>query len=814
MSGNRINYAIPSLINGVSQQPSTIRLASQCEEQINGYSSVVDGLRKRPPTRHMARLFAGQTADACVHVINRDMNERYIVVLTNGALRVFDILRDGAEVPVAFPNGKAYLSVQTPRREFALVTVADHTFLVNKRVKTAMRPERTPPEAHEALVFVKHGLVSTSYRVQVGGTWVAYTTPEPYTQATPQTSTTASWDGGSITNTSGGTVTSVGTQPSTDGIAAQLAAAITGVPGFEVSRIGSCLRVSRTDGADFAFRVTDSWGEEAMIGIKREVRKFTDLPPKCWDGVRVRVTGENIANDDDYYVKYNSAGSTKSGIWEECRGWDQLFAINAATMPHLLIRKANGTFSLEEAKWDRAWVGDEDSVDVPSFIGHAIADVFFYRNRLGFVADENVILSTHGEFFNFWPKSATTIVATDPIDNAANGSSSPDKVALLRFALPFRKVLLGFTDQTQFQLSDGNAATLSLETVRVDPVTEYECSRWVKPVAAGRSVFFVTERGDNSSVREYIVMDDATSDDTEDIAAHVSRYLPKNIHRMIASSNETVGMLLSEDRRNEIWVYKWFWINEDRAQSSWSRWVFPKTDSILSIVHIEAEIYLVVQRPDGVYLDRCNLQSTAPDDGLEFQVHLDRRATLTGTYDAAANATTWTLPYTETEPLAVVLGGGFPGRGGRPLGNLVQAGNTVLAEGDYSAAPCVVGRQYEFRYVFSEQHMRESKEPAAPVIKQGRLQLLDFTVLHHDSGYFKAVVTAKGREPVVREHLGRIGDLSFRIGRPIIDSLPFRFGVLSRADAVTIELVNDMHYPSNFTSAEWTGTFTADARRL
>lgn len=44
-----VNKAISNLINGVSQQPETLRLPSQCEAQINGFSSVVEGLKKRPP---------------------------------------------------------------------------------------------------------------------------------------------------------------------------------------------------------------------------------------------------------------------------------------------------------------------------------------------------------------------------------------------------------------------------------------------------------------------------------------------------------------------------------------------------------------------------------------------------------------------------------------------------------------------------------------------------------------------------------------------------------------------------------------------
>ena len=51
-----MNRSIPNMFNGVSQQPPALRLPSQANIQENGMSSVVDGLSKRPPTRHVAKF--------------------------------------------------------------------------------------------------------------------------------------------------------------------------------------------------------------------------------------------------------------------------------------------------------------------------------------------------------------------------------------------------------------------------------------------------------------------------------------------------------------------------------------------------------------------------------------------------------------------------------------------------------------------------------------------------------------------------------------------------------------------------------------
>ncbi len=52
-----VSDSVPSLINGVSQQPPSLRLPSQVGEQINAHSSEVDGLRKRPPLEFLQDKF-------------------------------------------------------------------------------------------------------------------------------------------------------------------------------------------------------------------------------------------------------------------------------------------------------------------------------------------------------------------------------------------------------------------------------------------------------------------------------------------------------------------------------------------------------------------------------------------------------------------------------------------------------------------------------------------------------------------------------------------------------------------------------------
>jgi len=126
-----VSRTIPNLVQGVSQQPEVLRLNSQASEQINGFSSVVEGLKKRPPTDYVAKLSGTAFNNAYIHTINRDTSERYILVLRNGAINVYDI-NGTAKTVVTQTNALNYLTSANPRQDFVSITVADYTFIVNK----------------------------------------------------------------------------------------------------------------------------------------------------------------------------------------------------------------------------------------------------------------------------------------------------------------------------------------------------------------------------------------------------------------------------------------------------------------------------------------------------------------------------------------------------------------------------------------------------------------------------------------------------------------------------------------------------------
>ena len=192
-----INTSLPNLVQGVSQQPATLRFDGQCAEQINALSSVADGLKKRPNTRYLRNLINDKELDdgAFVHFINRDDNEKYVLVIDNTltpnttTVRVYDIINPPTSSDSiinwngqgngssTFNNSNDYLFIPSgtkPKDVLKALTVGDTTFIlntsktINRKGGTSKSPAITSsPTTNKALVFVKKGDYSTEYNIKI-----------------------------------------------------------------------------------------------------------------------------------------------------------------------------------------------------------------------------------------------------------------------------------------------------------------------------------------------------------------------------------------------------------------------------------------------------------------------------------------------------------------------------------------------------------------------------------------------------------------------------------------------------------------------
>lgn len=867
-----LSRIIPNLFNGVSQQPPSLRHPSQAELVENAYPSIALGLGKRPPTEHVAKISDSILDNAFVTTLNRDATERYSLVVTDGVIQVFDQFT--GETKTLNPSySMDYLTGVTASEDVVVVTVADYSFVINKKKVVKMAQELfgktydgvaiTNIVKHPSVTLTEYSAPEGSVRSSVMWQYIAGTNgklvftlpngsvgfgvgakirlttagsniidsrihsllnrdfivtksgPDPVGYPALQVevdspsfygngfTTQVSFSDGNVLATYAATVTTSAVHGLTTSSFVRIESAIaeaynnasvvTSIPSttqFVYNTLAYTTLANATGAPRFVI----------VQGFKGSKQKFSDLPTTAQAaGDMWKIAGDPTQQNSRYYVMWDATNL----VWIECADPTIAVAFDPATMPHKLVREADGTFTFSEVSWERRKVGDNVSNPLPSFVGRTISDVVFYRNRLGFLSDESLILSRSGNYFNFWGETATAVLDSDPIDVTA----AHTKVSILNWAIAFNKALLLFSGQTQFQLASGDV--LTPKTAKLETVSEFESSAKARPTAAGQNVFFTLDKGTYSTMREYFVDTDSYTNDAADITAHVPKYLPGGIYKLAASSSDDILVALSRTQRNVIYVYKFYWGATEKLQSAWVKWVWPEGDNILNADLLTSTLSLTIQRSDGVYLEKINLEQGAVDAELGYKVHLDRRTTSTGSYNPTTNRTTWTLPYSDTSELSVVLGGSFSNAGAK-VEVTRPTPTTVEAKGNYSSGLVYIGKPYTKRYRFSEQFLKDANNLA---ILQGRLQLRRMTVDYSNSGYFRAEVTPKGRQTYKYPFTGkRIGSSGFILGKTNIENGQFSFPVSAQSTGVTIDLVNDSHLPSFFQSAEWFATFSSKTR--
>ena len=813
-----ISRAIPTLLRGISQSSDALKQPDHADIQDNADSNPVLGLTKRSGLQYVTSLSSSTLGNVHIQTINRDASERYVAVFSNGNVKVYDI--DGTEKTVNKPDGTSYLNTSNPRSVMKTVTIADYTFVVNTSISAAMDSTLSGGTGTKAIIFINQATANTTYSVTIDGVTVT-------------------------DNTSGdGTL-------STDTVAADLKTGLdAGLTGFTIARNGPVLYVKKNDDSNFSIDGSDTQGDTKMTIVKNSVQRFTDLPTVAPNGYVVEIKGDENTDFDNYYVKFvtNNGGAFEEGQWEETVEAGIPFKFDYATMPHVLVRQADGNFRFAKVdgdtytisstdytlpKWGERVVGDVVSAPDPSFIGSKINNVFFFRNRLGFLAGDNVILSRVSEFFNFFPETVVSVLDNEPIDVAA----SHTKVAILKNAVTMGEKLILFSEQTQFVLAS-SADNLTPKTANVIVATEFESSAAAQPVGSGSSIYFLTEKGSFAGIREYIIQGESQVRDAANVTIHVPRLIPSNVFKMAVSTNQDILIVLGSDNPNKLYVYRWLYGSDgNKALSSWFTYTINSNRSILNVDFIGTDLFAVIEEANKVTLEKIPFESEFRETNATFEYHLDHKVTEATTgvsvsYSSGTGLSTFTVPYRLRASMNIVgryLGDGETSTFVDPQGNtktltagqVISTSNTtngststITATGDYRNSKFIIGEPYEMHYRFSKQRLTE-QGAGTPEYVGARLQLHHFYIKYEDAGFFKVEVTPQNRDTSTHKFTGRLlGSASAAIGQINLDTGTFKVPIMSKSDRVDIDVKNNTFLPTRLASAEYEGTFHSRSRRI
>ena len=817
-----ISRAIPTLLRGVSQAADNTKQADHADIQDNADSNPVTGLTKRSGIQYVTNLSSSTLGNVHIQTINRDVNERYVAIFSNGDVKVYEL--DGTEKTVNKPDGTTYLNTSDPRSVIKTVTIADYTFVVNTSVTAAMDSTLSLTSANitQAVVFINQVSDKTTYSLTVDGVTVTDDTSSDSTLSTTQ-------------------------------VATDLVSGLnSGLTGFTIARNGPVIHIKKSDGSNFSIDGNDTQGNTHMTVVKDTIQRFTDLPTVSPNGYVVEVKGDENTDFDNYYVKFvtNNGNAFEEGQWEECVEPGIEFKFNYDTMPHVLVRQADGNFRFARVdgdtytlsgvtytlpKWGERTVGDLDSAPSPSFIGSKINNVFFFRNRLGFLADDNVVLSRAAEFFNFFPETVLSVIDSEPIDVAA----SHTKVAILRSAVTVEQELVLFSDQTQFVLTS-STDNLTPRTANVVVATEFESDDDAQPVGAGSSIYYLSKRGSFANVREYIYQRDLVIRESSNITVHVPKLIPSNLFKFAVSTSADVLVCLGTDNPNKLYINRWLYGQQyQKILNSWSTFTINENRSIKNVDFIGSDLFLVIEEANGTTLEKIPFENEFTEDNATFEYHLDHKVTEATTgvsvaYNSTTNVSTFTVPYRLRTNMNVVgryLSSSetstFVNQQGTTLtlkpGQVISTTNTtdgsastITATGDFRNSKFIIGEPYEMHYRFSQQRLTEGQGGrSSGEIISGRLQLHHFYIKFEDTGFFKVEVTPENRDTSTHKFTGRfLGAASSTIGSINLESGSFKVPVMSRADRVNIDVKNDTFLPTTLASAEYEAMFHMRSRRI
>lgn len=795
-----VTQSIKNLKGGISQQPDILRFPNQGKQQINGWSSEVQGLQKRPPSRFIKNILGKDALGAkpLIHLINRDEVEQYFVIFTGSAIRVYGL--DGTQYTIR--GYDSYGDCTNPRDDLRLITVADYTFVTNRKKVTAVGTELTHDGAkaigQRAVVNVRGGQYGRTLKFGINGAddhavlqmpigdVAAYPSPPAGTPASQVEWTDAGFIAREMSKRFNEKMTTL-----------SLPYTATAGQGWIV--------IDANGGPDITKITTDDgYASQLISGFLYQVQTFAKLPSACVDGYLAEITGEAGKTGDNYWVQYSASGL----VWKEVAKPGIIAGIDGGTMPRALVRAADGQFDWKVLEWQTRQSGDEETNPMPSFIGSTINDVFFYRNRLGFLSGENVIMSRTSKYFSLFPSSVAQVSDDDPIDVAISHS----RVSILKYAVPFSEQLLLWSDQAQFVLS--SSGTMTSKSIQLDLTTEFDVSDGARPYGIGRGVYYASPRASYTSLKRYYAVQDVSDvKSSEDISGHVPNYLPNTVFSIQGSGTENFVVTLSDHDESKLFIYKFLYQDEQLVQQSWSHWEMGEGTRVLSASCIGSYMYLLIERSCGITMERIDFTSNSVDFPSEpYRGYMDMKTSVVcESFDEDQ--------FESYIPLRTLYGGSLPAssvvysldtfgvieRHEAPEGGW---GDTLLHfNGDRRGETFVIGVEYQFLYEFSKFLIKKVTDDGGISTEDvGRLQLRRAWLNYEQSGAFDVAVD-NGSSRYSYNMSGRRLGSDLTIGSLMLGTGQMRFACTGNALNQTVTITSSNPTPLSVIGGGWEGNY-------
>jgi hypothetical protein len=663
----------------------------------------------------------------------------------------------------------AYLS-GAAAEDIELLTLNDYTFVLNKKKVAAMKATTTGALPNQAFVVITVAAYNCQYELKIDSNTFVYQTREStaaktgtYTIAgttSPRTVTCTinnhglttgdrvrlDFTSGSatdstyvITRTGVNTFTVSDTQATTNTggnvsayipvdagiICNNLARLINDQGTYSATVVGPGIYISHTSA--FAIECRGSTDNDGIFVFQDQVPNISKLPVQCKNGYKVKVINSQEIDVDDMWVEFYTTNSATQGpgTWEESVAPGVQYELDELTLPHQLVRQTDGSFNFQPVTWEDRTVGDNETNPLPSFIGSTISNIFFYRNRLGFLSNEAVVLGKAGDYFNFFATTALTVTNDDPIDITASST----KPVTLNYVRPTSVGLVLFGQNEQFLLTT-DSDVLSPTTAKINTLSTYECEPAVEAVTLGTTLAFISKTPLYTRFFELADIRNDSPPNMYDQTNLVPELIPSTIDSLVASpglaitSFGTIG-------QSTIYQYRFLQQGDKRSGSTWYKWEL--TGTLLDQFFDASTFYATVTDGSKVYVVSMDLTQASEEGfltlptGERTDVCLDMwNVNPYRTYNSTTDLTRVYLPYNTFtgKTLSVLVLGGYIGAStgvssasvGAVIYPTVQGSSGayyVDLDGDYRGRDLIIGFIYDMVVDLPKFYYTKSSNDAA-----------------------------------------------------------------------------------------------------
>lgn len=588
-----------SLIHGVSQQQPEFRQDGQVSEQLNMLSDPVEGLRRRPGTKHLYTKMLGSANDTIVRFVEIGGKKLHIYIYPyQDTIEVYDeafiflyqFKLPSIGVPPTYTN---YLSSNIQSKsDIVTAVVGDELFICNKKL-TPIGLEGTNSAWKDwGFVWIRAGTFSTKYSITVTvSDLLSYTA----TYFTPD-----------------GTGTTHADETSPSYIRAQLANALNTISGGAINVMWN----TASDGV-FWFRdinggytdrvsVTANLATTHMVVGTKYLSSASDLPPivnMCLQESFTPTIGTGSAKYPTYYTyNYNKKAWLESGV--------NGIAWSTIMFAPIAIRNRGGTIKVIAENWDGRLAGDKESSPYPKWVDYGeykqITGMSSYQGRLVILCGSYVSMSSSTNPRRFMRSTITSVVASDPVEVAASGNSS----ATYTQAVQYMKDLLLFSSTSQAVIpSNQQAITPSTATVVI--TGELPMQTESSPVQVGNSLMLGVDRDGYMGVCELLPSESIPSQySTYDVTQHIPKYYSGTIKS--AAVSMTHGIALFSNGSNEILVHQFVFDGGKKVQQAWHKWSLPIAVNVQSLYFVGDTLFIVAgfnAAGYGIHVLTMNIQA-------------------------------------------------------------------------------------------------------------------------------------------------------------------------------------------------------------